>query len=128
MSHQWSSAFIGDGWNVPTIFERNIIIPMILEAFHSKEVATEPWAKMIIPSNVMNLMTQFKTYSENYKDDGPDWKKFKWAKENPHTAAENMLELLYSNANYRKGEHDIQADKAVVAVQNKWTKAESKPP
>ena len=75
MSHQWSAAFIGDGWNGPTIFERNIIIPMILEAFHSEEVATEPWAKMIIPSNVMNLMTHFKTYSENYKDDWSDWKK-----------------------------------------------------
>ena len=127
MLHQWSSAAIGDGWNGPTVFERNIIIPLILEAFHSKDINNEPWAKMIIPSNLMHLMTQFKTYSENYKDDGQDWKKLKWAKENPQTAAENMLELLYRNASYRKGEHVIQADKAVVAVQNKCTKAESKP-
>ena len=52
-------------------------------------------------------------------------------KKNSHTAAEAMLNELYSNANYQRGEQRRQvesADKATVAVQTKWTQASSKPP
>jgi len=128
---QWATASIGDGWTGPTPFERLVVVPMILETFHSKEIATAPWAKLLIPSNVLTYMTQFKHYAETFDNDWPDWKKFEWAKENPHTSAEAMLDELYSNANYLRGEQRRQvesADKATVAVQNKWTQASAKPP
>ena len=108
MLAQWATASLGDGWTGPTPFERLVVVPIILETFHSKEIAKEPWAKLLIPSNVLTYMTQFKHYAETFNNDWPDWKKFEWAKENPHTAAEAMLDELYSNANYQRGNNDVK--------------------
>jgi len=60
---QWATASIGDGWTGPTPFERLVVVPMILETFNSKEIATATWAKLLIPSNVLTYMTQFKHYA-----------------------------------------------------------------
>ena len=81
---QWATASLGDGWTGPTPFERLVVVPMILDAIHSKEIATQPWAKLLIPGNVLTYMTQFKHYAEEFKDDWPDWKKFEWEKKFPY--------------------------------------------
>lgn len=54
------------------MFERNTINSIILHTFHSKEIATEPLAKLIIPSLTTDLMTNFKTYLENDKNNQPE--------------------------------------------------------
>ena len=131
MLNQWQTASIGDGWTGPTPFERHVVITMIQAAFEAKAKSDEPWAAMLIPSNVLRYMTKFKDYSENYKENWPDWKKLEWAKENPHTAAETMYEQLASKANYQRGEQRRElepADSATVVVKNDWNAAAVKPP
>jgi len=122
MLKHWALASQGDGFSGPTVFERNIVIPMILAAFEYKSIATQPWAKLLIPDTVLKYMTNFKIYAENYKDDWPDWKKLEWAKQNPHTAAEAMLEELYKNANYRKGNQLTAVDTETVALETYWNR------